>query len=274
MKINKLIVTIFALAYLLLSGCATTTQSIIYPPFTNEIRVHVSKDIVSTWTETPANDAVIPESQVFVAKKSSASSMLGGALGVAVRRSKAKSETSGALNELSLYFDKIVADKLSAIRGTPSITVKESDENVNFLLLPSVRFEVNKQKLSSLYVRLTSRYLTDTEKPQTKNYYYLVSDEYNVEGDQGWFGVDNPFEETTELAFEMLTRAFYSDITGKLINSGTAQKQAKAKLFSWSKKAQDVVIHKTYDKYSAVSFISRGVPFTKDVFLIQSSKLM
>lgn len=216
----------------------------------------------------------MPESQVFVAKKSGGFGLLGGALGIAIQRSNAKSKaTESGGNDLSLYFNELVGNKLSTIESALKILVLNSAEGADFKLLPSVRFEIDKQDQALLSARLTSRYLAIGEKPKTKDYFLLVDEKRSLQGEQGWFGIDGPFASIQSLAFEILAQTFYDDITGNLPKvTDPYLKRAKMQ-FEGAKKAVEVVVLNEGTEYTAIAVLFRGKPFTKAITIVPNSKL-
>jgi len=271
MNILKAYIALGLLA--ILSGCATTPQIITYPVFHESIDIHVSKETVSTWTETPANDALMPDSQVFVAKKSGGFSLLGGAFGIAIQRSGAESQAADASNGLSLYFDELVKNKLSAMELNPKVNLVDIEESTSFKLLPSVRFEIDKKGQALLSVRLTSRYLIPDEKLVTKDYLLLVDESRPLEGNQGWFGTSKRFEKTVHLAFETLVQTFYEDVTRRLPAANDPTLKRATVQFEGYKNPLEAVVLNEGTKYTAIATLYRANPIRNAITIVPNSKL-
>ena len=77
----------------LIQGCASTGP-LVYPDYSSGTTVHVSAETVSTMTETPAADHLLPDSQVFINGGSNKSAFFG-LIGIAIDRSSSKSKVKG-----------------------------------------------------------------------------------------------------------------------------------------------------------------------------------
>src|SRR5437764_1356175 len=92
---------------------ACATKSVVYPEFKGAPTVSVSKDTVSTMTETAAEDHLIPGSQVFVAGKGGAGKYFA-LLGVAIDKARNEASVSGAEEALRMTFDRQLSEALRA----------------------------------------------------------------------------------------------------------------------------------------------------------------
>ena len=262
------------IVFVFISGCASI-QPVEYAGFSGSININVSKDIVSTWTETPAGDSHIPDSQVFVAKQGGGASAFGGLLGVAVARSGAKSRASEAKNQLAQYFDDDVKSLVSAGSSKRNLEVSFTDdeENYRFKLLPSAKFSLDKKKNSLLEFRLTTRYNNGSGKPQTKDYYYVTNPTYPMEGENGWFGEEGHFEKNKKESLKLLVNAFLDDISGnvKSVNSTDVKEvQWQPKL---AKKPNNALLLKEYDQHVVIVPKFHGNVFVNSLIIVRKSEL-
>ena len=261
-------------SFLFLAGCATI-KPIEYPAFDSGVSVHVSKKTISTFTETPAGDSLIPNSQVFVAKQGRGASAFGGLIGVAIDRSGAKKRSSDTKEKMAIYFDDDVKSSLSksSYYKTLDLIFVDADSSADFTLLPSIRFALNKQKSSSLEFRLTTRYHGEG-KPKTKNYFYYISNtERPLSGDDGWFGNAEEFQSVKEKGLHLLVETFLNDIAGGLPTSVTDSRKIVQWKSKWSKKAADAVFLKDFGEQVVLATIFKGEPNFTNYFIVDKADI-
>lgn len=253
MKITRIYLL---LAALVLSGCAAN-QRIEYAPIDKSVKLHVSQDIISTWSETEAKAAHIADSQVFVTKNSSdvgivtagaLFGVIGSSIAISATRDEARKRASTVTEYMTQRFDDLVTEILQSQLQQQNITAEIVGENdYLFKLLPSVQFAIDKERRSLLEFRLTTRYKTSDEKPKTKNYHYTVDNaNFPLVGDTGWFGEGDRFEQIKARGFEYLIKAFVADINGDIPAADLATMAVKERIYpSTGQKVKYVTVKET-----------------------------
>lgn len=282
----KLILSIITIS-LLISGCAGP-PIVPYPDFENSVKLLVSKDIISTWTETAASDQHIQESQVFIAHPESGLGLLGGIVGALIEEAnKSKSDIGDldsdfSLSNLQLYFDTDVMNIISDISDNqqdnnyPEIILVDDVEDSNFKLLPSIKLIPSKKNTVSIEFRLTTRYYGSAKKPLSKHYSFLPLEAYSLDGDDGWFGSKKIFDELSEQAFKRLTVLFLDDVIGDLSPKDNLNlKLAKFPTTGLYKTEQSVAVLKSDEPYSTIVSLDReGRPFLGSYAIVSNSILI
>ncbi len=208
----------------------------IAQPSPKTIRVVSSADTISTMTEIPGGDHLIPESQVFVGGKNGTGRWLA-LLGIAIDKARNQSMISGTAEPLRMKFDSIILQSLAAL----SINNIVFDVRPNFpdgaydaKLLPSARFLVEHEPLAHLSFRLTARIRDASTKAEiTKNYLYGFLRLRPFVGDGGWAENNSQLlREASKIAFEGLVDAFAQDIAGQFAEALLQNKQRTIKISS------------------------------------------
>src|SRR5258706_2586033 len=188
--------------FIILCGCAT--RSTVYPEFKQPPTISVSKDTVSTMTETAAEDHLIPGSQGFVAGKGGAARYFG-LVGMAIDKSRNESAVTSTQDALRLSFDEELSQALK--RGARPVTVSPSGGDV--LLLPAARLVMRDDERSELSFRVTARFNGDEGR---KNYLYL----YGVRplaGEDGWTANQGrSFKQASGEAMDRLANIIVDDL--------------------------------------------------------------
>ena len=122
-------------------------------------KILISDGTVSQLTEVPANDALLPNSQVYLSGKANFSRFLG-VLGIVIDSANNNAKAGAAPPTLALKFVDVVQASVSpsgpevASFSLPSIV---TDGEYDIKLLPSARFNVDDESAASLTFRLTAR---------------------------------------------------------------------------------------------------------------------
>jgi hypothetical protein len=169
-----------------LSGCATISAT--YPEYKQAPTLAVSDGTVSTATETPAEDYLIPDSQVFVAGKGGASRFLA-LLGVAIDRSRNESSVSGQADALRLKFKDQLEAALRRASSTSSIFkggVNVVAGDADLLLIPAARLVVRDDSRADLSFRVTVRFKDPASGNEGRKNYWHVYGIRPLTGEGGW----------------------------------------------------------------------------------------
>ena len=200
-------------------------------PSQRTIRVLSSPDVVSTLTEIPGTDYLIPDSQVFVGGKDGASRWLA-LLGIAIDTTRNQSTIGEAAESVRLKFDTIVARSLAARTGGAVTFEAAAGEPYNVKLLPSARFLVDSDQKVHLSFRLTARIRDDiTKRESTKNYHYALSEFRPFSGNGGW--TENNAQivrERASVALDRLLEAFSRDMAGDFVEPYIPEKRRIIKI--------------------------------------------
>ena len=197
---------------LLLSGCAT--KSTVYPEFKQPPTISVSRETVSTLTETPAEDYLIPDSQVFVAGKGGAGRYFG-LLGVAIDKSRNESNVSVNARAFQVTFKDQLSQALARVgeKSKQPISIMELGGDV--LLLPSARLVIRDEATADLTFRVTARFKDGSSGSEGRKNYWHPYGVRPVAGDGGW-AADNSalFKEGAERAMGKLAEVILEDLAG------------------------------------------------------------
>lgn len=223
----KIIIALLVLAASMLVGCANP-QFYKYPDYKSTVKLGVSEETISTFTETPAEDYLIPNSQVFVSGKGKAVSSnlfaVGGVVGalaaVAIDHSLNASEVDNVESNLQIKFDAELTDilKSTAFRQSHILRyeVVQTNETPDITLLPSARFVAQPDSHVGLTFRVTARARSHASgKDGDKNYYYTPIEHHAIAGEGGW--ADNRaalFKQTASKALSRIAQTIIEDVSG------------------------------------------------------------
>lgn len=256
-------------AFALIAGCATPPIS-VYPKYKGIANISVSADTVSTMNETPAEDYLIPESQVFIGGLGGSAVGIGsyfGAIGAAIganaARSRNESAVSAVTSGLRVKFDTQFAEALK--RDASKFKMVHAKEMADIQLLPSARFIIQSNSRAQLYFRLTARFKDDSSGTEgIKNYYYFDSNVLPFSGG-GWTD-DNAaiFKEASNRALDRLAQVFLQDLAGEFRVSLESDKQQLIRwkaISEWPTMTSLVV--REYPEYVVVVPMSKNQPFSQ-----------
>jgi hypothetical protein len=212
------------------AGCAPTqTKPEPYPRYDGGPRVFVSGGNLSTWTETPAQDYLIPNSQVFVAARSSASSTgalvlgpVGAIIGSQMDRSRSAELLGDRGEALAIKFDGIVRDELAKrmTSGAPGSLLRFADrsEDADIQLLPFARLtEGVLPNTSGASLVLIARYRdAQSSEPRGRRYNYSLGDTRPFGGNDGWTANNGTALRTAaDAGFRRLVDLYSRDLAGE-----------------------------------------------------------
>ena len=197
-------------------------------PTSEPISLFSSSDTVSSWTETPAEDHLIPNSQIYVSggegKAGNAGGLFGGAtgavIGVQIDRASNAAKISRIENELRITFSKTLSEALRtqiAARSKPaSYEVVDESNKAQLVLLPSARLVVSEDGTAALAFRLTVRiYDRQNGKESKKNFFYATKEKLTLEGAGSWSeNHSKAILDTASIALTKLSTALLDDIDG------------------------------------------------------------
>ena len=198
-------------------------------PESQTIKLFPSTDTVSTWTETPAEYHLIPDSQVFVTGRGgnagNVGGLFGGALGAVIGVQMDRSgnaETIAKIEQaLSLKFTQQLSAALKATAATrtnPHSYVEVAAENeAQLSLLPSATLTLKPDGQTMLSFRLTVRiHQAQGTKEATRNFFYLVGKTRPLEGTESWTeGQSKAIRSAASVALANMSSALIDDIEGK-----------------------------------------------------------
>lgn len=191
---------------------------------TRTIRVHVSQDTVSRWTEAPSGDHLIPDSQVFVGSLPGASRWLG-LLGIAIHTATNEQAAGPSVSTaFRARFDETLTQALGVLvagETAPEASFVLVDQPYDVKLLPSARFEVDERGQAFLSFRLTVRTKSpDATSEVTRNFLHGVPGLRPLDGPGGWTENDaEAFRGLARSAMERLCQAFALDAVGRFEQS-------------------------------------------------------
>lgn len=207
----------------ILSGCATQ-QNIAFPEYKSTATISVSTDTLSTSTETPAGDYLIPNSQVFIggagkATGSVAGNMFGvlGAL-VSIELDKSKNESSLGEHskDLQVKFNGQVSDNIAKIidanpLAKSKFAMLSPGDDSDLKVLPSVRFDVKGDSVAVPYFQMDIRFKELDSGKQVRRTYSYYGDEQRPFSQ--WAENSSAiFNQSSQKSFQRLSQAFIDDL--------------------------------------------------------------
>jgi hypothetical protein len=215
---NKILVGTHLLLVLLGPTIGLTASAAGYPD-TEKVTMYVSSGTVSTWTETTAEDYLVPESQVFIAGRGLGASNYLGLLGVLIDRSHNASSTSVVEAALRQNFAQMLSGILKSRNAASSQADRyvqvQLQDTAQLTLIPSAKLSVADDGLAMLSFRLTVR--ADGDK---KEFFYIVSERRPVLGPNSWSDQSSKvLVDVASVALTRLTDVLFDDMTGAFASS-------------------------------------------------------
>ena len=236
---NRLVAWAAVLSVSGFAGCAT--KSVVYPEYKQAPTVSVSNETVSTMTETPAEDYLIPGSQVFVAGKGGASRYLA-LVGVAIDRARNESNVSGNADAFRVTFKEQLSQALK-VAGENSpyrtpITLVETEGDI--LMLPSARLVMRDESKAELSFRITVRFKGPAEGNEGRKNYFYPYGIRPLAGEGGWADDNSAlFKQASDRAMARLAQVILEDLAGAYRESVEPGKQ---RLVRWKPLGGDNIV--------------------------------
>lgn len=159
-------------------------------PESDKVTFYVSPDTVSTWTETAAEDYLVPDSQVFITGRGPGAHRAFGLLGVMVDRWTNSSAASAAESSFRLNFVPTLSTALRRKIADRSYAEKliqvESERDAQLVLLPSAKLKVSEGGVADLSFRLTVRIRDHGTDGGKKNYFVGEEGTRPIVGTGSW----------------------------------------------------------------------------------------
>ena len=222
---KKTLLAIFS-GIIILSGCAT--QKVVnYPEYKSVATISASTGTVSTVTETPAEDYLIPNSQVFVSGRGSDGTVgsmfgaIGAVISTSIDRSRNESAVGDAAPSLRLKFDSELTEALKQnLAREPYVSKYKtlpSDNASDIKLLPSARFIVQKDSNARVSFQLNARFKDPVKGDEgRKAYSYSREEHRKFSGENGWADKNGArLKEAAHRPFERLSLVFIQDLAGE-----------------------------------------------------------
>jgi hypothetical protein len=205
---------------LIFSGCASTLTSPIYLPDPSKgPTASLSTESISTWTETVAEDHLIPNSQVLIGGQGVTGPFLG-LLGVMIDRSKNSSTLEGEGKSLGLTFhevaDGILKNTLTSVIGADG-QYRAIDSRADVKLRAVARFTVAADKTARMSMTLLASFVDAKTNTETKRAYGAGSIlKLPLTGGEGSWAFNDAakFREESALALKSVMYAFVRDLSG------------------------------------------------------------
>lgn len=249
----------------LLATAAVAARAQVYPKL-EKANIFVSPDTVSLWTEVPAKDYLIPNSQMFVSGHESDWVKYFGLLGVMVNQSQNATATSSVEDALRLKFDRELARELNAriaarVSSPSKFQVTDNADAAQVKLLPSARLVVIKDDgRVHLTFRLSARY-SDEATEVKKEYYFSAGFPKPMVGLGGWVE-DNGSElrKAADRALPAMAEVLLDDLSGAFASAYAPESRRFIRISGTDPKStiSRAVLAKEYPDYLAI------VPTYKD----------
>jgi hypothetical protein len=220
---------LLAIAGSLLAGCAIPV--VRYPEYATPPTLSVSSDTLGAWTQVPAGDHVLPNSQVSVGGRNSTRAqtivapLLGplGSLAVAANDQSAHAGAAGSAPDgRTLKFHAPLTAALrgaaGAAQGRPVATVLAPDANADIKVMPTIRLVLNEGDAARAIVGMSARFTdASTGQERSKGYYYTDPNPRRFQANgAGWF--DNnaaALDAVTGESFRLVSRLMIDDLAGR-----------------------------------------------------------
>jgi hypothetical protein len=188
--------------------------------------VFVSAGNISTSTETPAEDYLIPDSQVFITGQGKPGALgglgglIGGMIAVEVSRANNAGMAIDAAESLKMRFDSTLKEALRkavANEKTPINFRVEDNEPADLVLLPYARLITGFDKSVAAAFQINLRNMkTGTNRPARMKYVFSgVETRPFMDGSSGWADQKSePVRKAAEKAFDALARVVLVDMSG------------------------------------------------------------
>jgi len=208
----------------------------------------VSGDTVSTFTEIPAGDHLIPDSQVFVGGRGGASRWFS-LLGVAIDTARNESAVGDAAGAVKIKFDSSVATALHSLEErnvVPEVKLTVAADPYDVKVLPSARLNVHEDEQADLVMRLTVRTKDASASEVTKNYYYAVSGARPLAGSESWTENNaKAFRESAQTGVERLVEAFAYDAAGRFAEAADKARKIKVTFLRTGRVIESLLLGET-----------------------------
>jgi hypothetical protein len=263
-------------AVLLLLSAGVAAQTVFTYPSSATISVYSSNDTVSTWTETAAQDYLIPNSQVFITGRGSDGAKYFGLLGTAVSRSQNESAAGAAADTLRLNFSaeltRALQGAIAARPAAPKFVLVDSAQTAQLKLLPSAKFSIAEDNSARLSFRLTVRFVDAiTNAEVKKDYYYNRGGLKSLTGADSW-SADNAeaVRKSSEEALARLADVVLDDVAGAFSSAFDPDKQrfATYSIVGYDAKPIRALLLKEYPDHLVLAPLLRGERPIKAVVVI------
>ncbi len=231
--------------------CATT-----YPE-SEKISMYTSAGTVSTWTETSAEDYLVPSSQVFITGRGLGAAKGLGLLGVFADRMKNSATASAAEPYLHLNFARALSSALRMKIADRPYTQKfvqvESDNEAQLILLPSAKLTVSEDGNADLSFRLTVRIRSQQSGTEKRDYFYRESKPRPLTGSGSWSENESAaLLDSADTAMAMLSDTLLDAIESDTVKDWSTIREAKLAKLGGSECGENT------PKVSAETYFRRG----------------
>jgi hypothetical protein len=204
---------------LTLTGCASVSH---YPAYKDTVKISISSEAPSTWTETPAGAVNIDNSQVIVMGRGGGAGMilLFDVFAIAVQKSMNASAVSDSESSFAVKFDTAF---YSALQSNISMQTSASQYNYYIIkseeiediwLRPSAWFAVRKGSRAMLTFQVLAKFRDASGRLQSK-WYSSREGIRAISGNNGWS--DNNatlFKQAMNRSLDRIAQVVLRDITG------------------------------------------------------------
>ena len=229
------LILIALLVPLTIGGCATLTYS-PFPKSEKPITIAVSGSTVSTFSEVPANDYLIPESQVFyryfaLFGRPPITILLG------INRVISRSQLGTELPALAIKFSPTIEQHVSSVLSDQTeprrFVLTNESENPDLVILPYATLTDSGNGIAGLVLEIAVRVREARNRPlQTRWYFYESAERRPLAGTgEGWS--DREAHNLKQAAHQGLTRlvdAVLRDLSGRYPST---LPPADAKFVNW-----------------------------------------
>lgn len=271
---RKHAVNLICLGMASLVGC-TTPAVTRYPEFTGVTTIAASSDTVSTWTETPAQDYLIPNSHVFISGRGPTGVL--GLVGVAIDRSRNAAAVGNAASALALKFHNELTAALRRHISHPPYNGKyqvlQPDASATIKALPYARFLVQPDQTAQLTFQLVVRFAGSAQEAAgRRTYFYSLAGSHPFTASADAWSDKNSirFREAAQRALDRLALVFLQDLSGKFAPLLEPQRQ---RLIRWrpleSNEIVTSVLLQENPEYFVVVPMARNQPLRSFVSVVE-----
>lgn len=214
--------SIYLLALLWLQGCVTHFDPVMLPQGPLPYQVFSSPENLNSMTEIGAGEHLLANSQVYLYAKQEigAAGWMGGIPTMSPKMDTGSERLKNETRDLSIKFDGILKDLLSALSQPSTFQVVEESTQADIILLPSAKLYHIGNGVSQFEFNLAARYKDPNGKISRRYFVWLNEDSMPLIGEESWSDKKGlNLNSRVKTVLPLLLKAFFMDLKLDLGNS-------------------------------------------------------
>ncbi len=227
---SKLLIFVTYSLILSLAGCSSVA---IYPVYKDTVKVSISAEALSSWSEVPAGASLVEDSQVIVTGRGGTNELpiLLGIVGIAIQKGLNSSSISDAKQNYKIKFD---SEFYEAFQRNSSrqpyasrykFSILKSNKLEDIWLRPAAWFLIKDNSQAFLLFQVVARFIDESGNKHSKMY-WSRNEILPLSGSGGWSD-DNAklFKQATSRSLERIAQVILLDMVGECSKEGQYDKQ-------------------------------------------------